>query len=224
MRAFGIFKLLTLSSAVLLGLTACASLDVVGNQSAASFGAVLEALPEKVTKASDRWVLIAPDESSYFIWSEDYSKSPLTDISLRVDAQPFLDAGLDVAKLPEEYTYSDGTLAIGTKLGDDQINYKGEPTPLAAYEQLAKRYPDTIGYHAQLDHFGVTVAEGNVFEWAKDMSTNDKDIVFVLNPQPLIEAGVDPEAVEGWLFAKVTMDMNGKTVEMEKFLKPFDLK
>jgi hypothetical protein len=48
--------------------------------------------------------------------------------------------------------------------------------------------------------------------------------VFVLNPEPLIAAGVDPQKVEGWAFAKVEVHMDGKPTEVDKFLKPFDLK
>lgn len=31
------------------------------------------------------------------------------------------------------------------------------------------------------------------------------DIVFVLNPQMFIDAGVNPQEVEGWVFAKVEL-------------------
>jgi len=83
---------------------------------------------------------------------------------------------------------------------------------------------DAIGYHSALDHYGVDLGNGNAFEWAKDMSTNDKDIVFVLDPKVLTDAGVDPTKVEGWVFAKVkTMDANDKPIEVDKFLKPFSL-
>jgi hypothetical protein len=70
-----------------------------------------------------------------------------------------------------------------------------------------------------------------MFEWAKDFSTNtvtkenqDKDIVFVLNPEPLISAGVDPAKVKGWSYGEVTVDMDGKQTEVYKFLKAADLK
>jgi hypothetical protein len=56
------------------------------------------------------------------------------------------------------------------------------------------------------------------------MAANDKDIVFVLNPEPFINAGLDPARIDGWVFAKVTVDdANGKPVEVDKILKPFDL-
>ena len=81
-----------------------------------------------------------------------------------------------------------------------------------------------------MDHYGVILGDGNMFEWAKDMLTNgygnsvqDKDIVFVLNAEPLIAAGVDPNNVEGWVYAQVLVDTNGRTEQAWKFLKPFDL-
>ena len=112
---------------------------------------------------------------------------------------------------------------VGTKLGNDALQYSGEVTPLAAYEQIGDLYRGSIGYHTALDHYGVKLENGNMFEWAKDMSKNDKDIVFVLNPEPFVAAGVDPNAVEGWVFAKVPMEEDGKTIEVDKLLKPFDL-
>jgi hypothetical protein len=43
---------------------------------------------------------------------------------------------------------------------------------------------------------------------------------FVLNPEPLIAAGVDPEKAEGWIYARVPADDG----DVWKFLKVFDLK
>ncbi len=200
-------------------------LDVVGRESVTSFKAVLTAADGKVTpdEMNGGWSLAAPDGSARFIWSKDYSKSPMHDVMLELDAQPFLDAGLDTGKLPESFAVYDGKLMVGTKLGKDALTYQGEATPLASFEQIAAKYRDTVGYHAALDHYNVNVGGGNLFEWAKDMGKNDKDIVFVLNPEPFIAAGVDPGAVSGWIFAKVSADIDGKMIEVDKFLKPFDL-
>lgn len=217
--------LLCAGALALLSLVGCKQLDVVGNQSIKSLEAVLEAIPDKVQydQMNFGWSLSAPDDTARFIWSQDYSRSPLYDVMLEFDAKPFLDAGLNTTKLPESIQYYEGQLIVGTKLGSDALQYNGEATPLAAYEQIVDLYRDSIGYHMALDHFGVKLENGNMFEWAKDMSKNDKDIVFVLNPEPFIAAGVDPNAVEGWTFAKVTMEEDGKMIEVDKLLKPFDL-
>ncbi|MCL6458404.1 MAG: hypothetical protein K6T85_10405 [Gorillibacterium sp.] len=218
------------SAVILISLSACSQLsqklDVVGKESITSFSAVLDSVSDKVQpdEVNVGWSLSSPDGTVRYIWSKDYSASPLHDVMLELDAQPFLDAGLETSKLPETIGFYENKLMVGTKLGENELNDKGEATPLASYKQIVNLYRDTIGYHAALDHYGVKLGDGNMFEWAKDMGTNDKDIVFVLNPEPFIAAGVDPNAVAGWAFAKVPVDVDGKPTEVDKFLKPFNLK
>lgn len=208
------------------------NLDVVGKESVTSFEKVLNAAPDQVTadEVNGGWSLAAPDGGVRFIWSQDYSSSPLHDVMLELEAKPFLDAGLDTGRLPENYAVYDDMLMVGSKLGNDKLTYEGEPTALAAYEQIVDKYRSSINYHTALDHYGVKLGDGNMFEWAKNMDTNtvtnedqDKDIVFVLNPEPLIAAGVDPEKVEGWAYAQVEVEEDGKTMDVYKFLKPFNL-
>ncbi len=237
-------KLISLGAVVLaLALTACSggvkSLDVVGTQSVSSFNEMLEIIPDKVSadEVNVGWALAAPDNSVRFIWSEDYSRAPIHDVMLELDAQPFLDAGLNSEKLPDNYSLYESELTggmvlmVGRKLGNDKLTYSSSPTPLSAYQQLADKYRDAINYHTSLDHYGVMLGDGNMFEWARDMTTNtfdksnqDKDIVFVLNPEPLIAASVNPEKIEGWKYAQVEAEVNGKKTQVWKFLKPFDLK
>ncbi|WP_312941424.1 hypothetical protein [Oscillibacter sp.] len=45
-----------------------------------------------------------------------------------------------------------------------------------------------------------------------------------LSAQPFLDAGLAPEKVEGWAYAQVVVELNGKMQEAWKFLKPFDLK
>lgn len=220
---------ITASSAAAFSLAACSGigkrLDVVGNGSVDAFEAVLNVPEVRVARDETNagWSLAAPDGAARFIWSEDYSKSPLHDVMLELDAQPFLNAGLDPSKLPGDIAYYDNTLMLGTKLGPDELQYAADPTPLAAYEQIVKLYRSSVSYHMALDHYGVNLGNGNLFEWAKDMDANDKDIVFVLDPAPWIAAGADPNAIDGWAFAKVTVHIDGKPTEVDKILKPFDL-
>ena len=215
----------------------CSSLDVVGKQSITSFDEVLKTIPNKVQadEVNAGWTLFAPDDSVRLIWSEDYSKSPQYDVMLECDAQPFLDAGLDPENLPDNYAFYESDtmgkmLMVGTKLGGNE-KVSGTATALSAYELVVSKYRDSINYHTSLDHYGVKLGDGNMFEWAKDMKVNwydnsnqDKDIVFVLNPEPLIAAGVDIEHVDGWAYAQVQVEENGKMEQVWKLLKPFDLK
>jgi hypothetical protein len=232
---WGKFMILTAALAGAMSLAACSQLpdlDVVGRDSVASFEKILSAIPDRVTpdEAKGGWSIEAPSETARFIWSENYSATPLYDVMLELDARPFIDAGLDISKLPENYTIDGEMLLVGTDLGDDELTYEGDPAPLAAYEQLVDRYRDAIGYHTALDHYNIDLGGGNLFEWAKDFAVNsatkeaqDKDIVFVLNPEPFITAGVDPETVDGWVYAPVTVDIGGKPAQVYKFLQPFDL-
>jgi hypothetical protein len=204
----------------------CAKLDVVGTGSVKSFDAVLRRIPKLITldDMNGGWSLAAPDGSVRFIWSKNYAQSPLHDVMLEMDAAPFIAAGLDPQRLPANFAFYEGMLMAGTKLGQEELRYAGEVTPLASYEQIVKLKRSAIGYHGALDHYGVNLGDGNLFEWAKDLSSNDKDIVFVLNPEPFIAAGVNPNNISGWVFAKVTVDdANGKPVQVDKLLKPFDL-
>lgn len=209
-----------------LTFVSCKQTDVVGQTSITSFESVLNVIPDNIAadEMNGGWSLSAPDGSARFIWSKDFSKSPMHDVMLEFDAQPFIDAGLDISKLPEGLVFG-GKIMVGTKLGTEALTYDGEATPLASYKKIVELKRESISYHTALDHYGVKLADGNMFEWAKDMSTNDKDIVFVLNPQVFIDAGVDPAKLEGWVFAKVPVtDENGKPIEADKFLKPFNLK
>jgi hypothetical protein len=226
----------TMNIAVKLGLfvllsfpvVSCDKLDTVGNYSIRSFGELLNSAPQLVSEdeANRGWSFAAPDNSARFIWSRSFAASSLFDVMIELDAAPFIAAGLDPALLPGNFYFNNenNMLIVGVKLGTEQFQYNGEVTPLASYEQIVKLKRQSIGYHGEADHYGVNLGDGNLFEWAKNLNTNDKDIVFVLNPEPFIAAGTDPNRIEGWLFTKVTVDdENGKPVQVDKILKPFEL-
>lgn len=217
---------IALSLTIVVSISACGKSDVVGEVAKTSFNSVLEVSSNQIEEdeMNGGWSLSAPDDSARFIWSKDYSKSITHDVMIEFDAQPFVAAGLDVSKLPQGIAFED-KIMLGTKLGDEELKYSGEATPSASFNQLVDNYRDSIGYHEVLDHYGVDLGDGNKFEWAKDMRTNDKDIVFVVDPEMFIKAGVDPNKVEGWVYASVEVkDDKGKPIEVKKFLKPFDLK
>ena len=217
-----LIPVLLVATVIFAGCTS--QLDVVADKSISSFESVINELPIEADSEDSSWIITAPDNSAKFFWSMDFSSTTDYDVKLELNSQPFINAGLDISKLPEGVINGD-KIILGTDLSDEKLTYNGEATPLDSYKKIVEKSRDSIGYHAALDHYGIDLENGNMFEWAKDISTNDKDVVFVLNPQMFIDAGVNPQEVEGWVFAKVeTMDKDGKKIEVDKFLKPFDLK
>lgn len=227
MKIFKAFALPVLLAALAFS-AGCAQLDVIGQTSVTAFDTVLKAAPNQVLadEQNSGWSLSAPDGTARFVLSGNYKNSPVYDVFIEFDAAPFVTAGLDISRLPENYVAHDNLLSVGVKLGEDATP-AGNDT-LSAYRLLVERYRMSVGYHSPMDHFNIDLGDGNMFEWAKDLSVNtvsgevqDKDMVFVLNPQPLIDAGLDPQSVTGWTYAAVPAHMGGS--EAYKLLKPFDL-
>ncbi|MFZ5353727.1 MAG: hypothetical protein ACOZCL_13535 [Bacillota bacterium] len=222
-------SLIVLTAVLILIFTACQGTDVVGKVALTSFEQILNAMPDKIEfdEQYNGFALITPTEDRFFI-GKDFSVEGQPDLMLDFDAKPFVNAGLDISKLPADmYQYDEmmDMIMVLAEIGDHPSEYKGEVNMLEAFRHVVKNHREVVGYHEKLDHYGVALGNGNMFEWAKNMATNDKDLVFVLNPQPFIDAGVDPTKVEGWVFAKVEiMDQNGKPIEVDKLLKPLNIK
>lgn len=205
-------------------LGACAQLDVIGDDSITSFHSLLTAIPESISTAAqeDAWRMVAPDGDAEFLWSNDFSKTKM-DLVIEINSIPFIDAGLDPELLPDGMIVED-KIVIGADLGSDVLKYETEANPLESYKKIVELYRDSISYHDAFDHYGIDLMEGNMLEWAKDMKSNDKDLVFVLNPQLFIDAGVDPSNIKGWVYAEIpSMDKDGKPIEVYKLLKIFDV-
>lgn len=227
------------SAIAIAAFAGCDSTDVVGKVANTSFGAIVSALPSAPTwsESDYAWALSSP-KGDQLLLSSDFARNNKAgtaadldkpDAEFVFDAEPFMAAGLDITKLPAtdgiKYENEDGMFMIHFELGPDPFAPDAKNSPLATFADLVKFQRSRIGYHEKLDHYGIKLGNGNMFEWAKDMLTNDKDIVFVLNPEPFIAAGVDPSKIEGWAFAKVeTKDDAGKTIIVDKLLRPFNLK
>jgi hypothetical protein len=220
----GLIPLFVVAS-LLMGTIGCKGLDVVGVYSVESFGALLEAKANlvNVDETTGGWVLAAPDGTARFIWGIDPARDASRDVLLSLDLEPFLKGGLDPSLLPNDYRVEGEQLLITGVLERGDQSTSQATTALQAYEYIVDNSRNALSYHGAMDHFGVSIGDGNVFEWAKDPATNDKDIVFALNPNPLIAAGLDPENVEGWTYALVPVMVDGASTEVYKLLKPSDL-
>jgi hypothetical protein len=219
--------LMMLTASLVVVLAACGSTDVVAKTAIRSFEAVTTELGDAVAsdEALDAWAINLPSGERFFLGKAFEGN---LDTAIELDAAPFIAAGLKPESLNEEvyrYDAASGRLMVVGEFGSKALSGQTGKDIAGTFSQLVETYRSAIGYHEALDHYGIDMGSGNMFEWAKDMTTNDKDLVLVLNPEPLIKAGVDPAKVTKWIFAAVeTMDKDGKKITVDKFLMPFDLK
>jgi len=206
----------TIFAAILLSLFACSDADLVGKDSVRAFEEILQSIP--AGDAGSEWSVVAPDSGARFLWNGESA-------NMLIDIEPFVEAGLDVSKFSN---ITDGVLSTSADFKSSKLE---KTKAIDDFGTMVGKERKKLGYHFDLDHYNLLCGEGNLFEWAKDMEKNgtskenqDKDIVFVLNPEPLIAAGVDAQHVKGWVYAQVKVDINGKKTDVWKFLKAFDLK
>jgi hypothetical protein len=202
-------KRIILLLSLLILIAGCTSTDVVKREAQSSFEEIL-AVDSVESSVMDGFAHIIITDGYHF----DLSLNPQStdeDVIMAVMAMPFLDAGLDITKLPSNMRIKDDMLLITFEEIKGSMTYdaKGQMNSLLTNNRTL------LGYHAELDHFGIALGD-HKFEWAKNMATNDKDVVFILSAEVLRLAGVNVEAVDGWLFT--TMD------GMDLLLKPIDLK
>ncbi len=205
-------------------LTVTGSMDIIGRWSVPAFEAALKAMPAGVSEEPvyGGWSINAEDSSAKFIFRSTTAAKEGYDLTFVIDAAPFIAAGADLGRLPGA-SVAEGKIYLGKDLAD-AIDGSAAEGPAEAYEALLKANRSGIKYHAEMDHFGISLGGGNMFEWAKDLDSNDKDIVFVLNPEPFREAGADLSAIEGWTLAKISvMDELGRMVPVDKLVKAIDL-
>jgi hypothetical protein len=228
-----------IAAALSLGLAGCGATDVVAKVANSSFKAVAQASGDRVSwsQEDESWALASPAGDELLL-SSDFSRNAgagsmadmeKPDAEFSFDVAPFIAAGLDLAKLPMaegiRYEIEGDRFMYHFELGSDKFPADARKSLEAAFAEIVRTQRPRIGYHEKLDHYGLKLGNGNMFEWAKDISKNDKDIVWVLNPEPFIAAGVDPAKIQGWAYAKVeTKDEAGKTIFVDKLLKPFDLR
>lgn len=213
---------------LILTFVGCQATDVVGKVAVTSFESIVSVDPSQVAfdEMNNGWALTSPG-GERFVWGKDFSAVDMPDFMIELDATPFINAGLEGEKLDKDmYLFNPETnvLMIHAEVGTDTLGASDTTQPMDSFKAIVNAYRESIGYHEKLDHYGVKLGGGNMFEWAKDMKTNEIDIVFVLDPAALIDAGVDPLQVKDWVFAEVEVkDDAGKDVLVEKFLKPYNL-
>ena len=213
-----------ISTAVLISLVAvlfigCATADVVLKYSPGSFDSIIKKYPDLVTDntLTDHYFYFTVDGETTLKISHDYDLTGTDDIMIETPLKPFTDAGLDVSKLGDGYKVADDMLYLTADYGKG-TGMKNTVTD-SLFESVAFNR-STLSYHQTLDHYGIILTKGK-FEYAKDYTNNDLDIVFVIKAQPLADLGVDVQNIAGWTF-KTMQEADGSDIDV--LLKPYDLK
>ncbi|MGE5456273.1 MAG: hypothetical protein ACM3O4_04130 [Ignavibacteriales bacterium] len=210
MKKYIIVSVLTLLMIVILGILFVNNrFDIIKEEAIKSFDKLLTSKNLNVVRNNSSLLIRMPDNTTKVIFDTNSN----TNVSIYLDAKPFLDNGLEITKLPSYIFYEQDTNELILS-----VNY-GDRTNLS-FEDIIETYRDKLDYHNKLGHFGLAIKDGNGFEYAKNMVTNDKDVVIVLNPEVFIKAGVDVNNLDDYKYIDVEMD-NGQKVK--KLVKVFDL-
>ncbi|MCX6083817.1 MAG: hypothetical protein NT102_02480 [Caldiserica bacterium] len=223
-------RVLTVSlvlAAVVFGVAFMAP-DTVVVYAVRSYDVLLHA-PEVLVARNDTagaWVLTSPGGETLTFGGDTAAGS--NELVVTFDARPFLAAGLDPSLLPEgarvEGDDASARVVMRYDKGTGSFSDGADSQPVQALQDLIRNHRMMLGYHAALGHFGLALGGGNMLEWAQDQHANDKDLVFVLNPQPFADAGVDVANVQGWVLADVpVMDAQGRKSTARKLLKFYNL-
>lgn len=194
---------------------ASGNFDILKTTAINSFTDLLLNLDKK--KENDSWTIIMPDETTKLTLG---AKDNRDIVMLTLDINPFLKAGLDISKLPSYMSYDmdKKVLNIISTYGNNTLD--SEISITNVYKRLVTTYRNRLSYHHTLDHFGVSLDNGNAFEYAKDLNNNVKDIVIVLNPNAFLNASVQLDKIDGYLYTDVVMN-DGKNAK--KLLKVFNI-
>lgn len=206
--------LLAAATALLILAAGCSGVDVVKKYSLESWNKLQTAFPAAVTDTGDAYEITADNETKLIV-NKDYASAD-GDILLMTPLVPFTQAGLDAAKLGDGYIVDETSLYAVGEYGAG--NGRKASASDALFESAALDR-SVLTYHKDLDHYGIALKTGK-FEFAKDYTVNDKDLVFVLRAAPLRDAGADVQHVEGWVF-KTMQDEKGNNVDV--LLKPYNL-
>jgi len=188
-----------------------------------AFSVVLEAMPFEEYEPV-RWRLAAPDGGAWFAYDN-------FNITMVADAASFIAAGLNVAKLENavEHNLNPGNVSISFDTpGFNMMNAWEQDTDIKQFAWALgslKEYLVTLEdrYYIDLGD-SLNMRGGALFAWAKDLTAGESDIVFAINPEPLIAVGVDPAKVEGWDYIQIPVSQDGEEILAYQFVKVFGIK
>lgn len=199
-------------AAMTFALSACSQTDLVAQKAIESFNELTFHIEQNIVSGEDGYHIISPDQTETLLLGEN--------ISLLIDAKPFTDAGLKLDELPDSIKVVDNQLIISSK-----YQKSIDSSLSAAFEDCIWSNRKQLSYHTNHDIFELSIDGGHSFKWAKEIENSEKDMVFSLDPEPFIQAGLDTDKLEGWgLTTLDKMEAGGKITQVDKLLRIYNIK
>lgn len=202
---------IVLSSIILVALTGCT--DVLRKYSEKSLDQIVTSFDNILKEDNEKYIL-SVDGTNSLIVKKDYSDSK-EDIVMELDATSFIKAGMSETNIPSGYRLENNKIIIPTDFGNGK-----ESGFIKSFFLAVDNQRESLSYHQDLDHYGISLHGENKFEFAKDCKTNDKDIVFVLAVNPLEALGIDVNNIDGWVLK--TIEQPDK-IKVDVIVKPYDM-
>ena len=210
---------------LILTQSACRSLDVIGRDSAESFGQLLEIMNDYVAfnEQRGRYELSSPDGSALFCWNASFSDKDEFDFMIYIKADVFISAGMNIENLPSGFIYEDGWLITGTKAASGPSADSYAESPEDSYRLILDFSRESLSFHYEGGHFSLNTGADNSFEWAKDLNENENAVIFMLDPKPFSDAGINTGQISGWELKTVSSHAGMSMVHTEKLVKSFSI-
>lgn len=226
------------SSLIVVSFIGC-SRTKTGNEEAdnalTSFNEIVKAYPDNkgFHEALQHWGFKLPTGEK-FEWSKDMSANK-ADFAMVMLADPLVEAGLDISKLDSnEWLYEaagkdemgvdlPNRLILPYNVSDEKQESNGSEDSM---RRLLKADTESIKYHKDQKHYALKLGAGNEVQWTETLGINDADMIFVLNAEPLVNAGLDVTKLEGsgWVFKAASEDDMGMGPNPDQIVRIYDIK
>ncbi|NTW72006.1 MAG: hypothetical protein HGA49_07185 [Eubacteriaceae bacterium] len=209
--------------------------DKTADEGLSAFNEIVRTYPEKkgFHEALQHWGFELPTGEK-FEWSKDMSANK-ADLAMVMLADPLVEAGLDISKLDKnEWLYEPaGTNEMGVDLpnrlikpynvSDQKQTSNGSED---SFRRLLKADASMITYHGEQQHYALKLGDGAEVRWTKILGLNEADMIFILDAESLVNAGLDITKLEGsgWVFKEASEDDMGSGPSPDQIVRIYELK
>lgn len=176
--------------------------DVVLKYGINSFGAAANEKARNIGNNSMKTWDVYEGESNGF--GIDYiSNDGLDSVSgikiwMRIDAAPFIDAGLNISRIQSEtisYEPMTNTLFVHKLLKDiprEELLSGSMNKKMSEFlSVLLKDNREILMYHKETNRFGISFGDMFMLEWNKKITPGEGNFYWVINTEPLVNAGLN---------------------------------